>query len=397
MHKGDKSRAAENSLPFLSGGGKMGDLIRSHAWSATPIGSPRHWPPSLQTVVSIILGSSQPMFTAWGPEQILLYNDGYSEILYDKHPHALGRPFLAVWPELARELTPILNRAYAGEPTHMKDIHLVLHRRGFLEETHFSFSYTPIRDAGGKVKGIFCPCDEITDYVVSTRRNTLLRNLAARLTGASSMDEVLARAASTLSENPRDLPCILFYRIDSDQDHARLACSAGLAPGTTALPSVIDLQEKNSTSGFLREVFQTVRAARIDDFMERFGLPACGPYPEPPRTGVVLPIRAPGRETPAAIMVAGASPRMAFDEAYRDFLELVASTTSAAFTNAIAIEQEKKRAESLEALDRAKTTFFSNVSHEFRTPLTLILEPLQDLLSLTEDLDPSLHHAGLHP
>jgi len=117
-----------------------------------------------------MLGSSQPMFVAWGPERLLLYNDGYAEILASKHPCALGSDFLEVWSEIRSDLLPIVEKAYGGEPVHMDDIELIMHRRGYAEETHFAFSYTPVRDEGGSVCGFFCPCIEITEQVLTERR-----------------------------------------------------------------------------------------------------------------------------------------------------------------------------------------------------------------------------------
>jgi PAS domain S-box-containing protein len=109
------------------------------------------------------------MFVAWGPERTLLYNDPYAEILADKHPAALGRPFLDVWPEIRDDLAPIVERAFAGEPVHMDDITLVMERRGYLEETHFAFSYTPVRDPAGSVAGFLCACVETTEQVAAER------------------------------------------------------------------------------------------------------------------------------------------------------------------------------------------------------------------------------------
>ncbi|MCB5176927.1 PAS domain-containing protein [Microvirga lenta] len=168
-------------LDFLSGGGCLGALIRAHDWAATPLGPPHTWSQVLKTLVSVMLGSSQPMFIAWGPERILLYNDAYSEILAQKHPAALGQPFLDVWDEIRDDLIPIVEQAYAGEPVHMDDITLFMMRRGFREETHFAFSYTPIRDETGAVAGFLCPCIETTAQVMAERRQAAEKERQQRL------------------------------------------------------------------------------------------------------------------------------------------------------------------------------------------------------------------------
>lgn len=156
-------------LPFLRGGGETGELIRSLDWSATPLGPPETWPSQLRTIVGIMLGSNQPMFVAWGPQRLLLYNDCYAEILARKHPGAMGRPFFEAWSELVDSVGPIMDRAYAGESIFMDNIRLIMHRRGFREETSFNFSYTPVCDESGRTLGVFCPCTETTGQVRAMR------------------------------------------------------------------------------------------------------------------------------------------------------------------------------------------------------------------------------------
>ncbi len=121
------------------------------------------------------------MFLSWGPERTLLYNDAYAEILTTKHPTALGRDFLEVWHEIRTDLVPIVEEAYAGRPVQMDDIELWMERRGYREETHFAFSYTPVRDEAGIVAGFFCPCVEITEQVVAQRRSASERERQARM------------------------------------------------------------------------------------------------------------------------------------------------------------------------------------------------------------------------
>ena len=155
---------------FLSGGGEMGALMRAYDWAATPLGTPDGWPEALKTLVGVMLGSNQAMFIAWGQKRTLLYNNAYAEILARKHPKALGRDFLNVWHEIRADLLPIVEKTYGGESVHMDEITLIMERRGYPEETHFSFSYTPVRDGAGTVAGFFCPCTETTRQVMAERR-----------------------------------------------------------------------------------------------------------------------------------------------------------------------------------------------------------------------------------
>lgn len=169
---------AAPSPDFLAGGGATGALLRAHGWAATPLGPAAAWPAELRTLAGIMLGSSQPMFVVWGQGRTLLYNDAYSAILAAKHPAAMGRDFLEVWAEIRADLLPIVQAAYGGEPVQMDHITLSLERRGFREEAHFAFSYTPVRDGAGAVQGFFCACTETTAQVEAERA---LRAERARL------------------------------------------------------------------------------------------------------------------------------------------------------------------------------------------------------------------------
>jgi signal transduction histidine kinase/CheY-like chemotaxis protein len=153
-----------------SGGGALDAMIAAHDWVATSLGPSETWPHQLKTLVDVMLAADQPMFIAWGPERILLYNDAYVPLLADRHPSALGRPLLAVWSEVTAELTPLLDQVFAGKPVQMADIELHLDRPGRQREAHFAFSYTPVRDETGEIAGLFCPCSETTEQVLAERR-----------------------------------------------------------------------------------------------------------------------------------------------------------------------------------------------------------------------------------
>ncbi len=174
-----------NKAVFLQGGA-MGDLMRRHDWSATPLGDPQGWPQPLRTLVSVILAAKQPMYVTWGPSHTLLYNDAYATLLGGKHPAALGRPFMDVWAEIEADIQPLMDAVMDGNPVHMDDITLMVDRRGKLEEAHFAFSYTPVRDENGFVQGLFCPCSETTQQVIADRALTAAKLAAEQANLAKS-------------------------------------------------------------------------------------------------------------------------------------------------------------------------------------------------------------------
>src|SRR5579864_2239075 len=294
-----------------------------------------------------------------------------------KHPWALGKPSWEVWKEIWDDIGPRIEKVIkTAEATWDEGLLLFLERSGYREETYHTFSYSPLLSEDDKVSGHLCVVTEETDRVIGERRLNTLRSLSAELSQTTTEQEVTACIAQVLAENQRDMPFTLTY-LFSDRRHARLVCRSGIPAGHAAAPEAIDLEDINPAWP-LQEILDKKDFYLVEDLTKRFESVPCGVWNESPSRAILLPISSQTQDAPAGVIVAALNPYRPLDVSYAGFLNLVAGQIAASIANARAYDQERKRAEALAEIDRAKTAFFSNVSHEFRTPLTLMLGPVQE-------------------
>lgn len=384
----DKTLTETLPVPeFLAGGGELGERIREFDWSATSLGPVNTWPHSLRTCIRIMLTSRQPIWIGWGKELIKFYNDPYKAIVGGKHPQALGKPASVVWKDIWKDIDPMLRQVMErDEGIYTESQLLIMERNGYAEETYYTFSYTPIPGDNGGTEGMICYNTDDTDKVISGRQLRTLTTLGKRLNDCRSNNEIAVRTIETLAENPHDFPFALFYQAEGDV--FRLSHHTALGDALDKVPATFHLADK----GFLPEKLSKAAAERQYQVEEQLkatiGEMPSGAWAIPPEKMMVLPVLQSTSKELYGTLVIGLNPYRLLDEKYAGFFSLLSDQIATSFSNVHSLEEERKRAEALAEIDRAKTTFFSNISHEFRTPLTLLLGPVEETLqddTLTEE------------
>ena len=356
----------------------MSRRMRDFDWGRTPLGEPETWPQSLKTTVRTMLTSRFAMWMGWGPELVFFCNDAYRPTLGVKENQALGRPSAEVWAEIWPELTPRIESVLGtGDATWDEGLLLFLERSGYPEETYHTFSYSPLADDEGRIAGMLCVVTEETERVIGERRSRILRDLASRLTRTRHAHEVWEAVRACLEDEPHDIPFALAYEQvgepGAEPEWRRLMQMGGQADWSAQ----VDPQ-------LLRQVSEGQTPPAGHDLLQEVTLPEPpphGPWARPPSQLLYLPVASAGLGRRPGVLVVGVNPFRPLDEAYLGFLKLFVGQVEASLATADAYEQERRRAEALAEVDRAKTTFFENASHELRTPLTLMLGPLEDLLA----------------
>lgn len=356
-------------------GTPVGRLMARTDWSATPVGEPDTWPETLRVLVRTAQSSRYPMLILWGEQFTQIYNDAYSALIGDRHPAAMGGDCRVTLSEGWPVLGPLIAEAMAtGVASWVPALQLLLERAGYREEAYFSVSHAPAEDDEGVTRGVLTVCSEVTEQVVGERRLRLLQAVTLADDTTVPVDEVAGRILAAVEERPLDVPFVGLYLRSGD----RLRRVAASIDG---LPEAADLTGDDGPWGLGAAGRGAATTVAVPPGTQVLG----GAFSEPVTEAVSIPIPSADPRTPLGVLVAGVSPSRALDDLYRSFLGLLAQQVGTALRNALAYEEERARAEALAELDRVKTEFFTNVSHEFRTPLTLMLGPLGDALEDQEE------------
>ena len=357
-----------HNIAFATGGGTMGELLRTFDWASTPLGPLEAWPPALRTTVSIMLGSSHPMYIAWGPGLHFLFNDAYRPILGglgDDPRQILGKPFSEVWSDIWHVVGPMLNGAMAGACTYAEDQPFVLHRHGYPEQMYATFSVSPVRDEAGAVAGVFCVCSETTDKKRVEERLRLLDTIGKATSIASDAKTIMGVATRLLGEH-LDVTRVAYADLEADNDRFTIRHD-WTVEGAFSTVGVYSLDLFGSRATGNLRVGKTLQINNVDT-----ELAAGDGYEMFNQIGIKAIICCPlvkGGKLVAMMAVHQQLPR----DWSADEVALVEDVVERCWAH---IERVRST-EALRESDRHKSEFLATLAHELRNPLAPVRNGLE--------------------
>lgn len=312
------------SLTFFQGGGEMGATIRGYGWNNHPLGDPVNWPISLKANIRLLLNSQFPMFIWWSKDLFMFYNDAYIPALGKKHPEALGGSGRIIWSEIWDQVGEVTERILEnGRAFYAENLLLYLERKGYTEETYWTFSYSPAFDDKGEVSGVFCACNEVTDSVLSQRRLNTLKNTSEVLSQIYTLEQTCQVTCDLLSENYKDIPYSMIYLVDKHTSEVRLAGLAGEVDFDD-VPKVINLNKLNADEfSPMAEALSKRQPIVFDhplgtkDAQQEIATAVLT------RKAVILPILRSEQEELLGFFIAGINPHLEYSNDYHNFHKLL--------------------------------------------------------------------------
>ncbi len=321
----------------------MGAMMRAYDWDAHPLGNPAQWPQSLKTNIRLLLNSGFPMFIWWSKDLYAFHNDPYLPALGKKHPWALGTPAREVWSEIWTDIGGIAESILAGgKPFYAEGLRLFLERKGFSEETYWTFSYSPaFNDEGGEF-GVFCACTEVTSTILGQRRLKTLRDIADATPQIQTLEQACQTACELLDQNENDIPFSQIYLLNRSRTEAVLTGAAGAIKPNVA--QTVSLAGTASGKAWPLHEVETSKSVLLLDNLDGFLEPQASTSSTGlPQKAAIVPILRPGHDQVMGFLVAGISSKLEYDADYQNFHELIAGQIATSVSSIKAREEAARQ------------------------------------------------------
>jgi PAS domain S-box-containing protein len=341
-------------------------FARKVNWESTPLGPMEKWSPEFRQIANLCMNNPHPAALFWGSELTMLYNEAYaSEVAGKKHPSLMGTGFSGPFAELWDAVAPIFAEcARTGISIRRENDYLPIERQGFLEETFYSWSFTPLYGGTNRILGFYNAPFETTQQVLNNRRMQTINKLGHLIVHVKTVKQFWKSVLSSLEENHFDVPFALLYSVGEGEegDHSSnssgsaisLKCcyfegSIGVPDGHLAAPQQLDL--KRSREGFVPSFREAMRTREPTLLHTRDGtLPEVlldginwRGFGDPCREAVIFPVRPTNGDMVMAFLLLGVNPHRPYDDEYKAFTSMLNRQLATSLASVILFEEEVRR------------------------------------------------------